>query len=88
MQPLAFEPRSTKSTSGEMLPDVCPLRREHAEDVGVADGDVATREVVPDDAVFLGAERRDRTLRRKVEVVGPQPNNLALEGVEGVLEEQ
>src|SRR5260221_4151175 len=72
----------------EVPPDVGPLRGEDAVHDRVSHGAVAPRGMVPDDAVSLRAERLDRALRTKVEVVGPEADDSAPERVERVGEQE
>src|SRR5688572_11800 len=67
---------------------VGPFIGENAVHHCVPDAAVAPRPVMPDDAVFLRAERLDRALRAEVVVVGAQSDHLALQLFEAVLEEQ
>src|SRR5688572_12632216 len=72
----------------EMAPDVGPFARQHAVHHRVAHRAVAPRPVVADHAVLLRAQRLDGALRPEIEVVGAQPDHLALQLVEGVGKKQ
>src|SRR4051812_34195242 len=61
----------------EVLPDAGPFGGEHAVHHGVANGAVAARRVVADDAVLLRAEGLDGFLRAEIEIVGAQADDLA-----------
>lgn len=79
---MAGEPRLEPATH------VRPLRRQDAVHHRVPRGAIPPRLVVADHAVLRGAQRLDRPLRPAVVDVGPQPHDLAAEGLEGVAHEQ
>src|SRR5215210_6608617 len=60
----------------QMLLYVRPLIREDAIHDGVTDGSVPTRAVMADDAIALGAQGFNGTLRDQVEIVGTQPHHV------------
>src|SRR6267378_4560428 len=72
----------------KVMPDVRPFGCEHAVHHGIAHRAVAPRPVVPDHPVLLRAQRFDRALRTKIEVVGTQADDLAAQFLEGVREKQ
>src|ERR1051325_1799460 len=72
----------------EVALHVRPLGDEDAEHDRVARRAVASSLMVSNDSVLLRAERRNRALRRKVEVVGAETDHGTLERVERVLEEE
>jgi NADP-dependent 3-hydroxy acid dehydrogenase YdfG len=61
----------TGKTRCEMTLHIKPLSDEYAEHHAVAHSSIASREVMPNHAIFLGAKCGNRTLRREVEVVRP-----------------
>src|SRR5579862_223247 len=75
---IPFQPRF------EMALHVRPLMGEDAVHMHVAGAAVPARHVVSDDAVPLCAERFDRLLRRKIEIVRAQTHDRAAERFEGV----
>src|SRR5438445_13816069 len=72
----------------EVAPDVGPFTRQDAVHHDVPGGAVAACAVVANHAVTFRAQRLDRPLRPKIEVVRPQAHHLATERVEGVAEQQ
>src|SRR5262245_28350906 len=66
---------------------VRPLRGEDAVHHRVPDRAVASRPVVADRAVLLRAQRLDGALRAEVEVVRPQPDDLAAQFLEAIFEQ-
>jgi hypothetical protein len=69
-----------------MALDVGPFSREDAIDHGVAHRSVTTSSVMADDAIFLGTQGLNRSLRGQVEIVGAQTHHLAPKRVERVTE--
>src|SRR5438445_4385874 len=72
----------------EVAPDVGPFTRQDAVHHDVPGGAVAACAVVANHAVTFRAQRLDRPLRPKIEVVRPQAHYLATERIEGVAEQQ
>jgi hypothetical protein len=56
---------------------VGPFASQDTVHMGIPGGPVATVHVVTDDAVQLCAQRSNRLLRRKIEIVGPKSHHLA-----------
>ena len=63
---------------------VVPFAGKYAVENRVARCAVAARHVMPDDAVFLGAQGLNRPLRSEVEIVRPQADHLATQRIEGM----
>ena len=64
--------------------NVVPFAGKYAVENRVARCAVAARRVMPDDAVFLGAQCLNRPLRSQVEIVCPQADHLATQRIEGM----
>jgi DNA-binding SARP family transcriptional activator len=73
-----------RETRRQMSFHVRPLGEQNAVHHRVPNGPIAPRLVVPDHAVEMRTERRDRPLRREVEIVGPQSDDLAPQRLERV----
>src|SRR5262245_59072105 len=67
---------------------VGPFTREDAVEHAVACRPVAASQVMTDDAILLGAQGLDRTLRGEVEIIGAQTDHLATKRFESVAKQQ
>src|SRR5687767_14889410 len=64
--------RITHQALAQMSLHIGPLARDNAVENSVADTPVAARMMMADHAVFLRAQRLDRALRCKIEIVGAE----------------
>src|SRR5882672_11186799 len=75
-------------TQLEMAFYIRPLSHQNAVHHDIAHAAVPARPEMANDAVLLGAQRFNRALRPKVEVVGPEPNDFTTELLKRVRQEQ
>src|SRR5574341_65635 len=72
----------------QMSLHVGPFMREDAIHHAVARRSIAARQVMAEDAILLGPQRLNGSLRSEVEIVGAQPDYLTPQRVERVTEQQ